>query len=152
MKHNRFASFAALLLLAAALPAGAQTLERFKQRLAEPVGGARVTVIEQGDAAPAVARAAARTSSRKTVRGYRVCIFFDNSPNARTEATNAKKQFEELFPETKVYLIYDNPYWRVTVGNCLTAEEAIILKGRVSATFPKAFLKNEELTLSDLLQ
>ena len=38
-------------------------------------------------------------------------------------------------------MFYENPYFRVTVGNCLTLEEAIILKGRVSGTFPKAFPK-----------
>ena len=40
-------------------------------------------------------------------------------------------------------------YFRVTVGNCLTLEEAIILKGRVSGTFPKAFPKSEPLSLRD---
>ena len=40
---------------------------------------------------------------------------------------------------------YDIPYFKVSVGNCLTPEEAIILKERVSATFPKAFVKREEL-------
>ena len=148
--RNLLTTLLALLLTAAA---GAQTLERFKQRLAEPAGpgGARVTATEYGEAATVVARAARNSNPRKTMRGYRVCIFFDNSPNARAEATEAKKQFEELYDDTKVYITYDNPYWRVTAGNCLTAEEAIILKGRVSATFPKAFVKNEELTLADLL-
>ena len=47
---------------------------------------------------------------------------------------------------------YENPYFKVSVGNCLTAEEAIILKGRVSASFPKAFLKNEEIAVSDLVE
>ena len=145
---------ATLLLVLLTPAAGAQTLERFKQRLAEPAGphGARITATEYSEAAAAVARIAnPGSNARKTVRGYRVCIFFDNSPNARAEATEAKKQFEERYDDTQVYLTYDNPYWRVTAGNCLTAEEAIILKGRVSDTFPKAFVKNEELMLTDLL-
>lgn len=41
----------------------------------------------------------------------------------------------------KVYVDYEIPYFIVSAGNCLTKEEAIMLKGRVSATFPKAFLK-----------
>ena len=32
-----------------------------------------------------------------------------------------------------------------------TEEEAVILKGRVTGTFPKAFLKNEEFPISNLL-
>ena len=49
-------------------------------------------------------------------------------------------------------MVYDTPYFKVTVGDCLTAEEAIVLKGKVSATFPKAFVKNEEVSLADLLR
>lgn len=86
------------------------------------------------------------------VAGYRVCIFSDNGPEAREGAFEAKKLFEETFPDVKVYMGYENPYFKVSVGNCLTAEEAIILKGRVSATFPKAFLKNEEIAVSDLVE
>ena len=143
----------ALPLLLLSVAAGAQSLERFKQQLAQPAGagGARVTATEHGTAAQAVSRAA-RRNSRKSVHGYRVCIFFDNSPNARAEATKAKEEFTERFPEVNVYLTYDNPYWRVTVGDCLSSEEAIILRGRVAGAFPKAFLKNEELALADLLK
>lgn len=146
-----------LLLTAAALPLEAQSLDAFKQRLAEPLAGewmtgdARVVVSEYGDAAQAVERAV-RSGSRLRFRGYRVCIFFDNGQDARAGAVAAKTLFEENYPGVRVYMVYENPYFKVTVGNCLTAEEAIILKGKVSATFPKAFLKNEDLSVADLLR
>ena len=47
--------------------------------------------------------------------------------------------------------VYENPYFKVAVGNCLTAEEAIILKGKIASTFPKAFVKSEEFSMADLL-
>ena len=50
-----------------------------------------------------------------------------------------------------VYPVYENPYCKVVVGNCLTAEEAIILKGKIASTFPKAFVKSEEFSMADLL-
>ena len=83
--------------------------------------------------------------------GYRVCIFFDNGQDARAGAIAAKKLFEENYPGIKVYMVYENPYFKVAVGDCLTTEEAIILKGRVSSAFPKAFVKNETLSIADLL-
>lgn len=149
-------TFAIIFLLSAfaatPLRAGAQKLESFKRQLAEPsfANGARVTATEHADAAQAVAQAE-RMPARTSFQGYRICIFLDNGQNARAEALRAKLLFEEICPGTKVYLTYDNPYWRVTAGNCLTAEEAIMLKGRIAPNFPKAFIKNEELTLSDLL-
>ncbi len=151
--NRTFILFFALTLTDFSTPARTQTLELFKQRLAQPsaTNGARVTATEWGDAAEATARAE-RNPTRLTFRGYRICIFLDNGQNARAEAVRAKTLFEETFPDTKVYLAYDNPYWRVTAGNCLTAEEAILLRGKVLSTFPRTFLKNEELSLTDLLE
>ncbi len=142
-----------LFVLAAALgaqSAGAQSLEAFKQRLTRTSdsGAARVAVTEYDDAAQAVAQAV-RSVRRPVLKTYRVCIFADNGQDARAGAAAAKSLFEETFPGTPVYMFYENPYFRVTVGNCLTVEEAIILKGRVSGTFPKAFPKSEQLSLRD---
>lgn len=145
-----------LALLVAAMAGRAQSLEAFKQHLAQPTAGsalfdpARVVVTEHGDAARAVADAA-RNAQRLSYKGHRVCIFFDNGPDARSGALAAKQLFEETFPGIKVYMVYESPWFSVSVGDCLTAEEAIILKGRVSGTFPKAFVKNEVIAAADLL-
>ena len=138
-----------LILFAAAAytPLRAQSLDAFKERLA---GTAKVAVTECGDAARAV-NEASRAGARLRFPGYRVCIFFDNGQDARAGAIAAKQLFEENYPGIKVYMVYENPYFKVAVGDCLTTEEAIILKGRVSSAFPKAFVKNETLSIADLL-
>ena len=101
-------------------------------------------------AARAVAEAV-RAGQQLRVRGFRVCIFSDNGPEARNGAFAAQKLFEETYPGVKVYMDYKIPYFVVSVGDCLSNEEAVILKGRVTGTFPKAFLKNEEFPISNLL-
>ncbi len=133
----------------------AQTLEAFKRQLATPSTSrtgaeARVSVVESADVASMLAQVATQ-QPRLRFRGYRVCIFFDNGQDARAGAVAARDLFEETYAGIPVYMVYENPYFKVSVGNCLTAEEAVILKGRVSGTFPRAFLKNEELTTADLL-
>lgn len=146
------------VLFAAAVytPLRAQSLDAFKERLAAPVasdaafGTARVVVTEYDDAERAVDDAS-RSGARLRIPGYRVCIFFDNGQDARAGAIAAKTLFEENYPGIKVYPVYENPYFKVAVGDCLTSEEAIILKGRVSSAFPKAFVKNETLSIADLL-
>ncbi len=146
-----------LVFAVAATVVHAQSLDAFKQRLAQPTAGsalfepARVVVVEHGDAARAVADAA-RNAQRLSYKGHRVCIFFDNGPDARSGALAAKQLFEETFPGIRVYMVYESPWFSVSVGNCLTTEEAIILKGKVSTTFPKAFLKNEVISAADLLE
>ena len=132
------------------------SLDAFKERLAAPVvsdaafGTARVTVTEYGDAEKAVDDAS-RVGQRLRLRGYRVCIFFDNGQDARAGAFAAEALFKETYPGIMVYPVYENPYFKVVVGNCLTAEEAIILKGKIASTFPKAFVKSEEFSMADLL-
>lgn len=143
--------------LVAAFSLRAQSLEAFKQQLARPVvseaafGTARVSVREADDAARAV-RELSRNETQLRFRGYRVCIFFDNGQDARAKAVEAKTLFEESFPGIRVYMVYENPYFKVTAGGCLTSEEAIILKGRVQGVFPKAYVKNEELSVADLVK
>ena len=135
-----------VLLCAAAAELSAQSLGSFRERLGEPAA-----VTEHGDASEALARAG-RSHSRLRFRGYRVCIFFDNGQNARKGAEAARALFAETFPDTRVYMTYNAPYFTVTAGDCVTAEEAIILMGRVRGVFPKAFLKNEELSVADLVK
>ena len=101
----------ACALAFAASVARGQSLDAFKRRLAEPTTGsalfdpARVTVCEHGDAGQVVAEAA-KSAQRLSYKGYRVCIFFDNGPDARSGAMAAKNLFEETFPGTKVYMVY----------------------------------------------
>lgn len=145
------------MLLLGAATLRAQSLDAFKERLAAPVpsraafGPAAVKVAEYGDAAEAV-RAAARQNARQRFKGYRVCVFLDNGPEARAQAQAAETLFRERFPEIPVHLFYEKLYFKVTAGNCVTAEEAILLMERVRELFPKAFIKSEDLTVADLLE
>lgn len=156
MKMKKRIVWVLLLLLSGLSAAEAQQIGQFKNQLAEEIVSeanakkAQVTVVEHDTAAEVVGHAATMDPEAH-LRGYRVCIFFDNGQDARAGAMEAKRLFEEQFPDIKLYMVYENPYFRVTVGNCLTIEEAVILKGKLAATFPKAFPKSEELLLKDLL-
>ena len=84
--------------------------------------------VEAG-AASAVRSMEGRRAPEK-VRGYRVRIYFDNVQHARSQAESVMARFREIYPDIPAYMDYDNiPYFKVTVGNCLTMEEAIILWG-----------------------
>lgn len=128
--------------------ARAQGLDAFKRRLAmsDTLYHSRVRVIEHGSAEQTIRYLQSRHANEK-VRGYRVRIFSDNSQRARTDAAGTVTRFRELFPGIPVYMAYENPYWKVTVGNCATSEEAIILMGRVKGSFDRAFLMQEQIPI-----
>lgn len=136
-----------LTLLMTAVGVSAQSLGQFRQSLAQSQNGATIVVNEQGDAASAVASATTQIQ-RSNVRGYRIGIFYDNSQDARVRAAEAEQMFRASFPSIPVYKDYRNPYFIVTVGNCLTQEEATILWGRVKSLFPKAHITRTDIPIA----
>lgn len=139
----------ALLLALASAPLSGQTLDQFKRQAAQadPSYNSRVVATEHGSAATVVHSMQAQPSGTK-IPGYRVRIFLDNGQNARASANGAIARFREIYPDIPAYLSYENPYFKVTVGNCLTSEEAIILLGKIRDAFDRAFLVREEISLS----
>jgi hypothetical protein len=106
-----------------------------------------VQITEHGDAAAIVTNNLG--SSTKAVSGYRIVIFMSNSQSARRDAIAAQESFAALFPEEHSYLSYENPYFKVAVGNCTSQEEAITLLGRLRGTFPKAFIMRETIAIGE---
>ena len=137
--------------------ASAQKIENFKAKLSEPqlndslATSGRVTVREVGTAADAVRKVdAAQTPT--TVKGFRIVIFFDNGSSARANAEAAIMNFNALYPDVRSYMGYENPYFKVLVGGCVTSEEAIVLLGRIAPNFPKAYITREDIKLTELAQ
>lgn len=126
--------------------------EKFVQRLAEPdsLSGARSNVTIHFSAEESISKYNAQTSPKESYQGYRIRIFASKSQSARTDAEAAIALFEEHF-KVPVYFAYENPYFLVTCGNCLSHEEAIILLSRVRKHFPKAFLVMSDIPAEALL-
>ncbi len=110
-----------------------------------------VQIVEHGDAAQTVAALRA-ASHQSVVHGWRVRIFFDNSQSARGGAGAVQAQFQREFPDVPSYMTYENPYFKVTVGNCATLDEAVILRGRIEGIFPKAFIAKEDFSIANLAE
>ena len=135
-------------------PQPAEPRLTIKERLARPVQVDSLTTInevvqirEHGDAATIVQ--SSLHQEPKAIGGYRIVIFMNNSQTARRDAVAAQENFTQLFPNEQSYLSYENPYFKVTVGNCTSQDEAIILLGRVRSTFPKAFIVRESINMSE---
>ena len=107
-----------------------------------PVSG-KVVVREQGDAAAIVEGNLHQET--KAVNGYRIVIFMSNKHSARQDAIATQQQFVELYPTEGVYLSYENPYFKVTVGDFRTKSEAMALLERIRYEFPSAFVVKENI-------
>ncbi len=139
------------MLLAFVGAVDAQSLEEFKSSLTATSDlDTSVEIYESQSAQDALAKIGQNVARKRGFLGYRIGIFFDNGASARDNANEAKSLFEENFPDEKLYMVYENPYFKVSVGNCVTQEEAVILLDRVQKVFPKAYLMREQMEVMDI--
>lgn len=87
-----------------------------------------------------------RTNPSRTISGFRVRIFFDNKQSAKVESEKAISKFRNNYKDVSAYRTYSNPYFKVTVGDCRTRSEAMILLGRIKKDFPSAFVVKENIS------
>ena len=126
----------------------AQNISAMKSRLS--VGANKVAVVEQSDVSESV-RSVEMRPKRTKVTGYTILILSDNSHTAREIANEAKKTFEENFPDTEVKMYYESPSFYVSAGHYLTKEEAIIEMMRFRSVFPKAIAQSREMDMTDFI-
>ena len=85
-------------------------------------------------------------AASNTMAGFRVQIFMEIGNEAVDHANVVKRDFEELYPELPIYLSYEQPYYRLRVGdfrNRVEAEKYLrILKPRYGVAFVTADIIN----------
>lgn len=84
------------------------------------------------------------------VDGYRVRIYFANNQNSRTESEAAAKSFMNDYPGIMAYRNYQNPFFKVTVGDFRTKSEAMSLLSRIKGRYPAAFIVKERINYPPL--
>lgn len=91
-------------------------------------------------------------AANNTMNGYRVQIFMEIGNEAISHAESMKKSFMNAFPELPVYLTYDQPYYRLRVGdfrNRVEAEKYLrLIKPKFSLAFVTADVINPPQKLS----
>jgi hypothetical protein len=84
------------------------------------------------------------------IEGYRIRIYRDNSVNARQRSQDISDNFAELFLDIPVYRSYDNPYFKVSVGDFRSKDDALRLYVRIKRLYPKAYIVQETINLPAL--
>jgi hypothetical protein len=134
--------------------ATAQGIRYLSEGLAVPDGasGARIEVVEEGDAAHAI-EAFDRTARIEKVDGYRVSLFRDNKQTSGEDARAVMAQFKEKFPGIAVAVSYESPYFKVTAGNFIDRVDAIALQGKALPFFNKAFvILEKDMPVADIIE
>jgi len=75
--------------------------------------------------------------TRKFSFGFRIQVL---NTTDRNEAVTAKTRLLEQFPEEKVYLLYQEPYFKVRFGNFRSREDAEDYQKQLDKQFPSEFI------------
>ncbi len=81
------------------------------------------------------------------VPGYRIRIYSGSGLGAKEEQQRIRARFLSLYPEIDAYHRYDEPYFKVYVGDCRTMSEAIRLKDTIEDDFPNLFIVPDQINL-----
>ncbi len=94
---------------------------------------------------------AAKSPSGKTVNssayGYRVQFFISTN---RNEIYTKQADFNQLYPDLRTYIIYQEPNYKIKAGDFRSRLEAQKLMRDLRAQFPTLFLVSEKINPSKL--
>ncbi len=74
--------------------------------------------------------------------GYRVQIY---SGNKKQPARQARMEFTKFYRKTKAYEMYEQPYFKVRVGDFKTKIEALKFKNNLVKHFPNCIIVKDEI-------
>jgi hypothetical protein len=84
---------------------------------------------------------------KQSMPGYRVQIYFGAK---RDKATELKADFNQNFPDIPAYLLYQQPNFKVRVGDCKTRLEATKILDNIKNTYEVAFIVKDDVKLPDI--
>ena len=89
-------------------------------------------------------------ASNPGMQGYRIRLYFDLGQSARSESGEVMMEFMENHPGIAVYRSFDSPYYKVSVGDFRTRDEALKLHKSLQGKYPKAFIVPEWINFPPL--
>ncbi len=81
------------------------------------------------------------------IKGFRVQVM---AAGNRADVNKAKGQFYGMFPDIKTFVIYQQPNFKLRVGNFRSKTEAYKAWKEITKYFPGAFITPDEIKMSEL--
>lgn len=83
--------------------------------------------------------------AKKSFRGYRIQIFSVSGVNSKDKANKAKAEFLMYNDDNQVYIVYNEPYFKVRIGDFLTKLEALRFMQTIIKEHPFAFVVADDI-------
>jgi hypothetical protein len=83
----------------------------------------------------------------QTINGYRIQLF---SGNERNNANNIKTKFLKLYPDQTAYLAYNQPYFKIRIGDFRTKLDAKLFYNKIKGEFNECIIIADKINLPKL--
>lgn len=87
------------------------------------------------------------SKAKSTLPGYRIQIFFSSQ---RAAAQEERQKFSAKYPEYEAYLIYQQPYFKIRVGDFRSRLDAYRFYQQIVKEFQSVFIVADEVNLPKL--
>ena len=85
------------------------------------------------------------SNAEKPIPGYRIRVFYDNSPQARVRSETIERILKQQFPGVGIYRTFESPNYKVTLGDFRTKDEALRIYNALKGTYPTAYIIKENI-------
>ncbi len=84
-------------------------------------------------------------NAEKPISGYRIRVFYNNDPQARSRSESIEKTLTEQYPGIGVYRSFESPNYKVCIGDFRTKDEALSIYNALKGTYPTAYIIKESI-------
>ena len=94
----------------------------------------------------------AKNMKSSGIPGYRIRIFSKSGIGAKKDQQQVRARFLSLYPGLDAYNRYDEPFFKVYVGDCRTKSEALKLNDIIKRDFPNPIIVPDYINLKPVDQ
>ena len=87
-----------------------------------------------------------------TISGFRINIFFQSGNNSKTGAMQCKTAFIAKYPDIECYVVYEEPNFKVKIGDFRTRMEARGFVQQIKMDFPDAFVIKDQINFPKITE
>jgi len=91
-----------------------------------------------------------RINQQTGMNGFRVQIYTDSGNRSKLRTDRVKADFDSRYPQIPSYISYDEPYYKLRVGDFRTRLDALRFLNEVSSTYLSAIIVVDKINLPPL--
>jgi hypothetical protein len=84
------------------------------------------------------------------IPGFRIQIFSESGTNSKNKANNVKTEFQKSFSDISAYLIFQEPNYKVRIGDFRTQLDALGFLKKIQINFPNAFIVSDKINFTKI--